>query len=239
MAITPSLDGLQENAMTFAYLISREPRTRTAVAEYLRSRDIEIKVAESYDDAMEDSQFPSADIFVVDVQGVPRDEVGATFTHFSHWLAGTLDGAQPPIIYLLHKGARKPNFRIEGTVLKKPFPYERLGEAVREALGHPRKGSAADIGLELDLKSNTLRVAERTAHLTNIEASLLSYLMEHQGEILQPRDLLVDVWQYHEPAGAGTLVRAHVSNLRRKLRDLTGSDDVIQTIRGKGYRFVA
>ena len=75
--------------------------------------------------------------------------------------------------------------------------------------------------------------------LTNIEASLLAYLMEHEGEILQPRDLLVDVWQYNEPAGAGTLVRAHVSNLRRKIRSLTGTDDAIQTIRGKGYRFVA
>ena len=225
-------------AMTFAYLISREPRTRTAIAEYLRGREMEVAAGESYDDAMEDTRLSQANILIVDVQGLPRGESGATFGHFSHWLAAAWQGSPVPVIYLLHKGARKPNFRVEGTVIKKPFPFERLGEALRECLGQPRRGGA-EIGLELDLKSNTLRVAERTTHLTNIEASLLSYLMEHQGEILQPRDLLVDVWQYHEPAGAGTLVRAHVSNLRRKLRDLTGSDEVIQTIRGKGYRFVA
>ena len=63
--------------------------------------------------------------------------------------------------------------------------------------------------------------------------------MEHEGEILHPRDLLVDVWQYHDAAGASTLVRAHVSNLRRKLRDVLGTSEQIQTVRGKGYRFSA
>ncbi len=63
--------------------------------------------------------------------------------------------------------------------------------------------------------------------------------MQHEGEILHPRDLLVDVWQYHDAAGASTLVRAHVSNLRRKLRNVAGPTNYIQTIRGKGYRFTA
>jgi len=34
-------------------------------------------------------------------------------------------------------------------------------------------------------------------------------------------------------------VRAHVSNLRKKLRDVHGTARQIQTIRGKGYRFIA
>ena len=94
-------------------------------------------------------------------------------------------------------------------------------------------------GIELDLTTNTLRSVNGEAHLTNIEATLLAYLMEHRGEVLHPRDLLVDVWQYHDSAGASTLVRAHVSNLRRKLRDVHGSASQLQTLRGKGYRFVA
>ncbi|MCC6382216.1 MAG: winged helix-turn-helix domain-containing protein, partial [Dehalococcoidia bacterium] len=77
------------------------------------------------------------------------------------------------------------------------------------------------------------------AHLTHIEATLLAYLMEHEGEILHPRALLVDVWQFHDAAGASTLVRAHVSNLRRKLRQVQGDASTIQTVRGKGYRFSA
>jgi DNA-binding response OmpR family regulator len=30
-----------------------------------------------------------------------------------------------------------------------------------------------------------------------------------------------------------------MSNLRRKLREVLGSNDAIQTVRGKGYRFIA
>ena len=63
--------------------------------------------------------------------------------------------------------------------------------------------------------------------------------MAHEGEILHPRDLLVQVWQYHDSAGANTLVRAHISNLRRKLREAIGTDEHIETVRGKGYMFAA
>jgi len=92
-------------------------------------------------------------------------------------------------------------------------------------------------GFDLDLSSNTLRGENGEAHLTNIEAGLLTYLVQHEGEVLHPRGLLVDVWHYRDPAGASTLVRAHISNLRRKLRDVTGTADHIETIRGKGYRY--
>ncbi|MBI2765467.1 MAG: winged helix-turn-helix transcriptional regulator [Chloroflexi bacterium] len=178
------------------------------------------------------------DGMVVDVQGVPRGEAGSAFATFSQWLAGTYAAVPPMMVYLLHKGARRPHFRLEGAVIKKPFPIEALGEALRERLGHPRREGSSP-GMDLDLATNTLRAQLGEAHLTNIEATLLAYLMEHEGEILHPRDLLVDVWQYHDSAGASTLVRAHVSNLRRKLRDVQGTAEQIQTIRGKGYRFTA
>lgn len=224
--------------MTFVFFITREPRLRSAATEYLRERGYDVATADSYDHAMEHLPTLLPDALVVDVQGVPRDQVGSTFATFNQWLAGRFRDRAPSMVYLLHKGSRRPAFRIPGTVIKKPFPLEALGEALREKLGHPRReGSTA--GLDLDLSSNTLRAGENTAHLTNIEASLLAYLMEHEGKILPPRDLLVDVWQYHDSAGASTLVRAHISNLRRKLRDLVGTDGQIQTVRGKGYRFVA
>jgi DNA-binding response OmpR family regulator len=175
---------------------------------------------------------------VVDVQGIPRGEQGTGFPQFSQWLQTSMNGSKPNVVYLLHKGARRPNFRVEGAVIKKPFPIEALGEALRERVGHPR-GEGKAPGIDLDLATNTVRSAKGETHLTTIEATLLAYLMEHAGEILHPRDLLVDVWQYHDSAGANTLVRAHVSNLRRKLREALGTSDQIQTIRGKGYRFTA
>jgi DNA-binding response OmpR family regulator len=211
---------------------------RGAVTEYLRDRGYDTATAESYDTAMESLPGTKPDALIVDVQGVPRGEEGTTFAAFNQWMSGTIAAKSPSVIYLLHKGARRPHFRVEGAVIKKPFPIEALGEALRERLGYPRRNGAGP-GIDLDLTTNTLRSDAGETHLTHIEANLLAYLMEHEGEILHPRELLVDVWQYHDAAGASTLVRAHVSNLRRKLRDVAGSSEQIQTIRGKGYRFTA
>ncbi len=224
--------------MALVFVISREPRMRTSVTDYLRERGYDTRTASNYDDAMEELPSYQPDALVVDVQGVPRGEDGANFSVFNQWLAPALGALSVPMIYLLHKGARRPNFRIEGAVIKKPFPIEALGEALRERIGHPRRDGQGP-GIDLDLTTNTLRSVNGEAHLTNIEATLLAYLIEHTGEILHPRDLLVDVWQYHDSAGASTLVRAHVSNLRRKLRQVHGDASQIQTIRGKGYRFIA
>ena len=211
---------------------------RTSVTEYLRDRGYDTATAGNYDLAIDALTGARPDAIVTDVQGLPRDEDGANFAQFNQWLSLTYHVAPPAMVYLLHKGARRPHFRLEGAVIKKPFPIEALGEALRERIGHPRQNGHAP-GIDLDLATNTLRSPEREAHLTHIEATLLAYLIAHEGEILHPRDLLVDVWQYHDSAGASTLVRAHVSNLRRKLRDVLGTSDQIQTIRGKGYRFSA
>jgi DNA-binding response OmpR family regulator len=227
-----------ERSMTSVFVISREPRMRANVTEYLRERGYDTATASNYDLAIDTLTGLRPDAIVTDVQGLPRGEEGANFAQFNQWLALTYQPGPPTMVYLLHKGARRPHFRLEGAVIKKPFPIEALGEALRERLGHPRKEGHSP-GIDLDLTTNTLRSVDREAHLTHIEATLLAYLIEHEGEILHPRDLLVDVWQYYDSAGASTLVRAHVSNLRRKLRDVLGTSDQIQTIRGKGYRFSA
>lgn len=211
---------------------------RSAVTEYLRERGYDTATAANYDEGMETLAEYRPDALIVDVQGLPRGEEGATFANFNQWLSASYHGGAPVLVYLLHKGARRPHFRVEGVVIKKPFPIESLGEALRERLGHPRRDGSGP-GIELDLTTNTLRSTNGEAHLTNIEATLLAYLMEHEGEILHPHNLLVDVWQFRDSAGASTLVRAHVSNLRKKLRDVNGTAEQIQTIRGKGYRFSA
>jgi DNA-binding response OmpR family regulator len=213
---------------------------RSLVTEYLRERGYDTATAANYDGAMEvlpHNEMPQA--LVVDIQGVPRGEDGTPFHYFNQWLGSTYArGGSPEMVYLLHKGARRPGIKLEGPIIRKPFPIEALGEALRERIGHPRQDGSGP-GIELDLATNTLRSLNGQAHLTNIEATLLAYLMEHHGEILHPRDLLVDVWQYHDAAGASTLVRAHVSNLRRKLRHVHGTAESLQTVRGKGYRYLA
>ena len=224
--------------MPVVVAVSRDPRMRDALDTYLRERGYEVVTFANYDELMGrlDPAVPEA--MVVDVQGVPRGEPGSRFTQFSQWLSRTyLDAQIPSLVYLLRKGSRRPHFHLPGPVIKKPFPLEKLGETLRSLLGDPSR--VAHPPFEVEIDTNTLTGTGGSEHLTNIEANLLAYLMQHEGEILHPRKLLAEVWQYHDDAGANTLVRAHVSNLRRKMRAVLGSDEQLETIRGKGYRFVA
>jgi len=219
-------------------IVSRASRVRFTVGTYLREMGYDSIEFQNFDEAMEGLQNIDPQALIIDVQGVPRGENGSGFKTFNPWLERHLHDSEPPCIYLLRKGARRPRFRVEGTVVKKPFSIEQLGRALRMQLGAPhveREGRA----LEVDPDSNVLRCGENAVHLTNIETNLLSYLMAHEGQILPPHRLLMDVWEYHDSAGASTLVRAHMSNLRRKLRTVVDTDEQIQTIRGKGYRFIA
>jgi DNA-binding response OmpR family regulator len=221
-------------------MISRDEPLRTRAYAYCSEKGYRIAQATTYDEAMDTLPgLAELDALVIDIQGIPRSEHGTAFPQFSQWLARHCNGhGKPVILYLLRKGARRPNLRLEGIVLKKPFPLEALGEVLRQQLGYPT-GDRSEAGFDLDLATNTLKNGPLDVHLTRIEATLLAYLMEHEGETMNPSDLLLRVWQYQNPEGANTLVRAHVSNLRKKLRAATGDDRVIQTVRGKGYRYIA
>ena len=211
---------------------------REALETYLSERGYEPQTFADYDVLMDQIEPAAPAALVVDVQNVPRSESGSGFAQFNQWLERTYaEAPRPSLVYLLRKGSRQPHFRLSGPVIKKPFPLEKLGETLRSLLGYPPARQRRPFEIEMD--TNTLRGSEGTAHLTNIEASLLAYLRAHEGEILHPSTLLAEVWQYHTPTGASTLVRTHVSNLRRKMRQVLGSDEQLETIRGKGYRFVA
>lgn len=223
--------------MASVFVVSREPRTCRRVCGYLEEREHRSTLATSYDAAMVTLRNVSFDAMIIDVQGVPRDESGATFVQFNRWLGSEFKDDSPVCIYLLHRGTRRPAFRIKGTVVKKPFAIESLGKVLRTTLG-PLERNGSQPALELDVKTKTLRSVVGEAHLTRIESELLSHLMDHPGEVLHPSDLLMDVWDYRDAAGANTLVRAHVSNLRKKLRNAAGTDRLIETVRGRGYRFI-
>jgi two-component system OmpR family response regulator len=58
--------------------------------------------------------------------------------------------------------------------------------------------------------------------------------MEHPRQVLSKNQLLEAVWGY-DYVGDSNIVEAYISYLRRKL-NAAGEPDLIQTIRGSGYR---
>ena len=99
-----------------------------------------------------------------------------------------------------------------------------------------RKGLLRCGPVELDPASREVRVGGTPVELTRKEFDLLRVLLENQETVLTRGQLLSLAWNT-DFAGETRTVDAHVQTLRRKLNEaLTGAGQIVQTVRGIGYR---
>ena len=89
--------------------------------------------------------------------------------------------------------------------------------------------------LTIDVPKHEVRVAEQPIALTATEFKLLQLLAQRRGRVQSRDRLLQDVWGYDNPIDSRT-VDTHMRRLREKLGSAA---DLLETIRGVGYRFVA
>lgn len=102
-----------------------------------------------------------------------------------------------------------------------------------------------------DLSSSTMQLGPLTVHtgryqisvddkpidLTPTEFDLLLYLAAHRGRVVPCHELVREVRGYTvDEAEAREVIRPHVSNLRRKLKETKQEADIIVNVRGIGYR---
>ena len=82
-----------------------------------------------------------------------------------------------------------------------------------------------------------IAVDERPIDLTPTEFDLLLYLAAHRGRVVSCHELVREVRGYAvDEAEAREVIRPHVSNLRRKLKQAGQDEDLIVNVRGIGYR---
>jgi len=122
--------------------------------------------------------------------------------------------------------------------ITKPFSIREFRSRVRALLRRAAAG-AHDGGrdrivveeLVLDLAKRTTQLADRAVELTYVEFELLRTLAERPGRVFSRQALLQSLWgdyAYREPR----TIDVHVRHLREKLGDM----ELIQTVRGVGYR---
>jgi len=78
----------------------------------------------------------------------------------------------------------------------------------------------------------------RTTHLTVMEADLLRYLTDREGEIVSRKDILEQVWRVHEDTDTRAIDN-FIVRLRRYIEDDPTDPQHLTTVRGIGYRFIA
>jgi two-component system OmpR family response regulator len=125
--------------------------------------------------------------------------------------------------------------------LTKPFAFSELSArviALTRRGGRTAPQTRLKVGdLELDLLTHTARRAGREIALQPREFKLLEYLMRNTGQVVTRTMLLENVWEFHfDPQSS--VVETHISRLRAKIDD-GGEMQLIQTIRGVGYRIYA
>ena len=126
--------------------------------------------------------------------------------------------------------------------LVKPFAFAELLARVRVLSRRPGHANEAAIRLaagsiDLDLLKRTVVRAGKPIDLLPQEFRLLEYFMRNPDRVLTRRMLLENVWGIHfDPQTS--VVESHISRLRAKINH--GFEfDVIQTLRGTGYKFLA
>ncbi len=147
-----------------------------------------------------------------------------------------------PIIILTARGDETD--RVVGLELgaddyvPKPFSPRELVARVKAVLRRTRParplGDRLEVGdLLLSRSLHEASLAGRRLDLSLTEFHLLGFLMEHAGAALTREVLLDRVWGLAFPGGTRT-VDQHIAQLRTKL----GRPDLIETVRGVGYRLV-
>ena len=92
--------------------------------------------------------------------------------------------------------------------------------------------------IHVDVKRSEVTRAGKPVYLTGREFQLLRYFIERAGSTIPRRELLQSVWGYE----ADTLTRTvdtHVASLRQKLEENPKRPELIVTVAGVGYKFVA
>jgi DNA-binding response OmpR family regulator len=118
----------------------------------------------------------------------------------------------------------------------KPFKLDELLARVRVQLREGRSAEPAVLeagGVTLDVRTRKAMVEGRAVDLTAREFTMLETFMTHAGQVLSREQLLAQVWGYDYDPGSN-VVEVYIRYLRRKL-----GDELIETVRGMGYRLRA
>ena len=219
-------------------LVEDDPSIREVTAIGLGAAGFEITTAVDGVDALERFRAEPYDLILLDVM-LPRldgyevaRQVRRTSTVPIVMLTARADTMD--VVVGLEAGA--------DDYVRKPFDLPELIARIRAALR--RAGTTGDEAAELRLGNLVIDVGGRTVTrdgtdipLTRTEFDLLIELIRHAGQVLS-RDVLLDrVWGY-DYLGDSRLVDVAIQRLRSKVETDPATPELIQTVRGSGYKAV-
>jgi DNA-binding response OmpR family regulator len=130
--------------------------------------------------------------------------------------------------------------------LTKPFSIFELQARVkailrRSELVTPSATNALDERIEIqslviDATRRSVTIDAQAVELTAREFDLLLHFARHPGRVFSRGQLLDQVWGYSH-TGYEHTVNSHINRLRKKIEEVSGQAQYIETVWGVGYRF--
>jgi two-component system phosphate regulon response regulator PhoB len=219
-------------------VVDDEPDITALVAYHLAKAGYRVSTAANGPDALKAAREERPDIVILDVMlpGVSGYDVLAEMRRREE----TQD-----VGVILLTARREEADRIRGLslgaddYLTKPFSPAELAlrvNALLRRIGAPAVsgGSSLTAGpIAIDRSAHRVLVAGHELDLTATEYKLLLTLVERRGRVQSRPQLLETVWEAQPDIQTRT-VDMHVQRLRAKLGE---AGDMIETVRGFGYRF--
>jgi DNA-binding response OmpR family regulator len=128
----------------------------------------------------------------------------------------------------------------------KPFSIRELLARIKAVLrrnqsqSQDESGSQVLIGphgLKLDEDARTLTIEGNPLNITRLEFDLIQHMMINAGRVLSREQLLSQAWGY-DFVGGTRAVDSAIKRLRAKIRKLLPEVEIVQTVRGIGYRLL-
>ena len=148
-----------------------------------------------------------------------------------------------PIILLTARGEEEDKVRgLEigaDDYVTKPFSPRELIARIKAVLRRSGKNIEEEVlnadDVMLDVGKHRLTIAGKTLDVSPTEFKLMHFFMTHQDNVYSRTQLLDQVWGRSVYIEERT-VDVHIRRLRKILKQ-HGKDELVQTVRGFGYRF--
>ncbi|MGE7825426.1 response regulator transcription factor [Paenibacillus sp. NPDC093718] len=212
-------------------------KLRSAISKY----DFNVRITEDFSRVMDIFADTKPDLVLLDVN-LPK------FDGF-YWCRQIRTQSHCPIIFISARDSGMDQIMAlengADDYITKPFDMELVLAKVRSHLrravgayasGQEEEHTVENAGLLLYPERFLVTYGDRSAELTQKEAALLTMLMEKDGRVVSRERLLDLMWEDQHFIDDNTL-NVYITRVRRKLREL-GAGDLIETVRGAGYRFM-
>ena len=121
--------------------------------------------------------------------------------------------------------------------ITKPFDTDELLARNAVQLRRPAAGTSSLLafnGIRLDTASRTAEVDGQPVRLTKTEYAILKLLMQNPSQVIT-KSVMLDRISEDTPDCVESSLKVHVSNLRKKLKDVNGKD-YIEAVWGIGFK---